>query len=149
MSPEQRAEKVCAGTGSYRERKRALTEVDNQIRERENLLATGYRAYEQCQLVSVSVAAAGAIVDCSGLSGGEAKKCKNGNTAQTTETRRVCVETRVPVDYNYESALLRDLRMGRESQIAFHQQLTEDCRYRAISLTAEEAFSLYQSNGEP
>jgi hypothetical protein len=147
MSADERADKVCSATSAYRQRSSALANITNQISAKEELLATGYRVYEDCQVVPVSVPAKTA--DCSGTTGAELEACKRGNTPTTTEYRRVCRETPVPIDYNYESSVLRDLRMAREGQLEIHERQTEVCVAKARSLPATDAYSLYMNNAEP
>ncbi len=147
MSPAERAENVCSATIGYRQRKRSLADLNAQITEKQNLLATGYRVYEACQIVPVSVPEKS--VSCEGLTGSELKACKKGNASATKENRRVCEQTPVPIDYNYESSILRELKMARESQLQMHELQTNNCLSRASSLQAEEAYLLYKGNMEP
>jgi hypothetical protein len=147
MSPDERAENVCSATSGYRQRKRSLADLNEEITEKENLLATGYRVYEACQIVSVSVP--GNSAACEGLTGKELKGCKKGNTSATTENRRICAQTPVPIDFNYEGSVLRDLKMARESQLEIHELQTDNCLHKASSLPAEKAYLLYKSNMEP
>lgn len=147
MGPDERAENVCSATNSYRQRKRSLTDLNNEIAAKENLLATGYRVYEDCHVVSVALP--GNPVNCEGLNGAELKACKKGNTSAATQHRRVCTMTPVPIDYDYEGSMLRDLRMARESQIELHELQTENCLSKAGSLSAQEAYLLYKENMEP
>lgn len=147
MNPDERAESVCSATNGYRQRKRALTDLNNEIADKENLLATGYRVYEACQIVTVNVP--GKTVSCEGLGGKELKACQKSNTSATTENRRVCTQTPVPIDYNYESSVLRDLRMSRQNQVEMHELQTDNCLSRARTLSADKAYLLYKGNLEP
>jgi len=147
MSPDERAENVCSATNAYRQRKRALTDLDNEIAEKENLLATGYRVYEACQIVTVTVP--GKTVSCEGLDGKELKACHKKNTSATTENRRVCTQTPVPIDFNYESSFLRDLKMSRQNQVEMHELQTDNCLSRAKAVSADKAYLLYKANMEP
>ena len=147
MSPDERAESVCSATTGYRQRKRSLGDLNAQITEKQNLLATGYRVYENCQIVTVFVPEKS--VSCEGLSGSELKACKKGNASATKENRRVCEQTPVPIDYNYETSVLRDLKMAREDQLQMHELQTSNCRTRASSLSAEEAYIRYKGNMDP
>jgi len=147
MSPDERADSVCSATSAYRQRKQTLADLNREIAERENLLATGYRVYETCQIVSISVP--GKTADCEGLTGKELKGCRKGNAAATTENRRICTQTPVPIDYNYEGSILRDLKMTRENQLEIHDLQTDSCLSKASSLPAEEAYLRYKGNMEP
>ena len=147
MSPDERAEKVCAATSAARQRSSSLANVNNQILAKEQLLTTGYRVYENCQVVPIAVPARAA--DCSGVTGAELDTCQKSNTPARTEYRRLCRETPVPIDYNYESSVLRDLRMAREDQLEIHEQQTYLCIAKARSLPATDAYSLYRINAEP
>ena len=147
MSPDERAEAVCSATGAARQRSSTLAGINNQIATKEQLLATGYRVYEDCQVVPVSVPARTA--DCSGKSGNELDQCQRSNTPARTEYRRLCREIPVPIDYNYESSALRDLRMAREDQQELHDQQNYSCVARARSLSATDAYLLYRNNAEP
>ncbi len=147
MSPDERAEKVCGGTDAARQRKRTLSNLNSEISEKEELLATGYRVHEYCQIVAVSVPARPA--DCGGLTGDELNACQKGTVPATMENRRVCRETAVPIDYNYETAILRDLRMTRETEQEFHDQQTYVCVAKARSLPVDEAYLRYKANAEP
>ena len=147
MSPDERADKVCSGTGAYRQRKRSLTDLNDQIMAKEDLLATGYRVYERCQIVPVSIPARN--VDCSGLNGDQLDDCRKGNHPATIENRRLCKQIPVAIDSQYEAGVLRDLRMAREDQLEIHEQQTQDCVARARSLPAGDAYLLYKSNAEP
>jgi hypothetical protein len=147
MSPDERADSVCSATSGYRQRKRSLADLNREIAERENLLATGYRVYENCQIVSVSVP--GNSTDCAGLAGKELKACNKANKSATTENRRICTQTPVPIDYSYEGGVLRDLKMARENQLEIDELQTDNCLSKASSLPAEEAYQLYKGNLEP
>ncbi|HEY6130544.1 MAG TPA: hypothetical protein VIV27_00930 [Halioglobus sp.] len=147
MSPDERADTVCSGTAAYRQRKSSLADLNNRILATEHLLATGYRVYEYCQIVPVSIPARSA--DCSGLAGDELEACKKNNRPATIENRRVCQQRPVPIDYNYESDILRNLRMARADQLDVHEQQTSDCVARAWSLPADDAYLLYKNNAEP
>ncbi len=147
MSPDQRAENVCSATIGYRQSKRSLADLNAQITEKQNLLATGYCVYETCQIVSVAVPEN--FVSCEGLTGSELKACKKGNASATKENRRVCEQTPVPIDYTYESSMLRELKMARENQLQMHELQTDNCLSRASSLSAEDAYLRYNGNMEP
>jgi len=147
MSPDERAEKVCSATSASRQRSSSLANINNQIQMKEHLLATGYRVYEDCQVVPIVVPARNA--DCSGKTGSELESCQKNNTPARTEYRRLCREIPVPIDYNYESSMLRDLRMTREDQLEIHDQQTYSCVARARSLPATDAYILYKNNAEP
>jgi hypothetical protein len=110
-------------------------------------LMTGYRVYETCQIVTVSVPEKS--VSCEGFTGSKLKTCKKGNASATKEDRRVCEQTPVPIDYNYESSILRELKMARENQLQMHELQTNSCLSRASSLQADEAYLLYKGNREP
>ena len=147
MTPEERAEKVCSATSASRQRTSSLANINNQIRMKEQLLATGYRVYEDCQVLPIVVPARTA--DCSGKTGSELESCQKSNTPARTEYRRLCREIPVPIDYNYESSVLRDLRMNRQDQLEIHDQQTYSCVARARSLPATDAYILYRNNAEP
>ena len=147
MSPDERAEKVCSATSASRQRSTSLANINNQIQMKEQLLAMGYRLYEDCQVVPIVVPARAA--DCSGKSGNDLENCQKSNTPAGTEYRRLCREIPVPIDYNYESSVLRDLRMNREDQLEIHDQQTYSCVARARSLPATDAYILYRNNAEP
>jgi hypothetical protein len=146
MSPDERAQKVCEGSSAYAGRARSLRQLSAEIAEKEDLLAHGYRVYEQCQIVAFTVP--GNTVDCGNATGEALQNCQQGNTPPTTERRKVCMETRVPIDYAYESSALRDLRMSRESLDEQHEQLTYACQARVESMPAARAFSLYKDDLE-
>jgi len=147
MSPDERAEKVCGATSASRQRSSSLANINNQIQMKEQLLATGYRVYEDCRVVPVVVPARNA--DCSGKTGSELESCQRQNTPARTEYRRLCREIPVSIDYNYESSVLRDLRMTREDQLEIHDQQTYVCVAKARSLPATDAYILYRNNAEP
>lgn len=147
MSPDERADKVCGATSASRQRRSALTNLNNEITAKEALLATGYRVYEDCQVVPISVPATAA--DCSSVTGAELAACQQRNTPARIERRRICKETPIPIDYNYESGILRNLRMAREDQLEIHEQQTYVCVAKARSLPATDAYSLYKINAEP
>jgi len=147
MSPDERADKVCSATSGSRQRRSGLMNLDTEISAQQNLLATGYRVYQNCQVLPVRVSAS--VADCSGLTGSELKSCQKSGTLDRTEYRRVCRETRVPLDYNYESGILRNLRMAREDQLDYHNRQTEVCVAKARLLPATDAYSRYQINAEP
>ncbi len=147
MSPDERADKVCSATSASRQRRSTLTNLNNEIWAKEELLTTGYRLYEYCQVLPVVVPATAA--DCSGVTGAELETCQRSNTPARTEYRRVCRETPVPIDYNYESSILRNLRMAREEQLEIHEQQTYVCVAKARSLPVSDAYLLYKINAEP
>jgi len=147
MTPDERAEKVCSATSASRQRSSSLANINQQIQMKEQILATGYRIYEDCQVVPIVVPARTA--DCSGKTGSDLKSCQKNNTPARTEYRRLCREIPMPIDYNYESSVLRDLRMTRENQLEFHDQQTYSCVARARSLPATDAYILYRNNAEP
>jgi hypothetical protein len=147
MSPDQRAEEVCSATSASRQRSSTLAGINNQISAKEQLLATGYRVYEDCQVVPFAVPARTA--DCSGKSGNELESCQKSSTPAHTEYRRLCRQIPVPIDYSYESSVLRDLRMAREDQQEIHEQQTYTCIAKARSLPATDAYRLYINNAEP
>jgi hypothetical protein len=147
MSPDERADTVCGATSASRQRKSALMNLDNEILAQENLLAKGYRVYENCQVLPVRIPATEA--DCSGMTGTALDTCQKSSTPARTEYRRVCRETPVPIDYNYESGILRNLRMAKEDQLDYHDQQTQVCVAKARLLPASEAYSRYKINAEP
>jgi hypothetical protein len=147
ISPDERADSVCSATSGYRQRKRSLAGLNREIAEKENLLASGYRVYETCQIVSVSVP--GNSTNCEGLTGKELKACNKANKSARKENRRICTQTPVPIDYNYEGSVLRDLKTARENQLEIDELQTDSCLSRASSLPAEEAYQLYKGNMEP
>jgi hypothetical protein len=147
MSPEERAQEVCSATNASRQRSASLANINNQIMEKEQILATGYRVYEDCQVLPVVVPAR--LADCSGKSGSDLESCQQKDQPARTEYRRVCRDIPIPIDYQYESSILRDLRMSREDQLEIHDQQTYDCISKARSLPATDAYLLYKSNAEP
>jgi len=147
MSPDERAAKVCSGTDAARQRRMSLTGLENQIEEKETLLARGYRVYEYCQILPVAVPARAA--DCKGLEGEELKACQQKTVPATVENRRVCRATAIPIDYPYESAALRDLQLARANALEVHEEQTYVCEAKARSLSASEAFSRYKAHAEP
>lgn len=147
MSPDERAVKVCSGTNAARQRKSALANLNNEISAKEELLATGYRVHEYCQIVPVAVPARAA--NCNGLSGDELTACQQRTVPATVENRRVCKATAIPIDYQYESAVLRDLQLARANQLEIHEEQMYVCESRARSLSASDAYSRYKANAEP
>jgi hypothetical protein len=147
MSPDERADKVCSATSAYRQRSSSLANINNQISAKEEILATGYRLYEYCQVVPIAIPATAA--DCSGVTGAELETCQRSNTPARIVYRRLCRETPVPIDYNYESSVLRDLRMARQDELEIHEQQTYVCAAKARSLSATDAYSRYRINAEP
>jgi hypothetical protein len=147
MSPDERADKVCSGTAAYRQRRSMLNNLNSQISDREEALATGYRVHEYCRVVAVAVPARPA--DCGGLAGDELAACQRKTVPATMENRRVCEPVPVPIDYQYESAMLRDLQLARAQQEEIHDEQTYVCVARARSLSADEAYSRYKANAEP
>lgn len=147
MSPEERAEKVCSATAASRQRKWGLNSLNDEIAARQQLLATGYRVYEHCRIVAVTVPARPA--DCGGLSGDELTACQQKTVPARMENRRLCEAVRVPIDYQYEASVLRDLQMTREEQIAIDDEQAYVCVGRARSLSADEAYSRYKAGADP
>lgn len=147
MSPEERAEKVCSATAASRQRKWALNSLNDEISARQQLLATGYRVYEHCRIVAVTVPARSA--DCGGLSGEELAACQSKTVPASTENRRVCEAVPVPIDYQYEASVLRNLQMNREQQLAIDDEQAYVCVGRARSLSADEAYSKYKAGADP
>jgi hypothetical protein len=147
MSPDERADKVCSSTAAYRQRRSALNTLNNEILTREELLSSGYRVHEYCRIVAVTVPARAA--DCGGLSGDELTACQQKTVPARTENRRVCEPVAVPIDFQYESAMLRDLQLARAEQLEIHEEQTYVCVARARSLSVDEAYSRYKANAEP
>ena len=147
MTPDERAEEVCSATSASRQRRSSLASINNQVAASEQLLATGYRVYEDCQVLPVNVPAH--TSDCSGKSGSKLESCQKSNTPARIEYRRFCREIPVPIDYNYESSVLRNLQMAREEQQEIHEQQTYVCVAKARSLPATDAYLLYINNAEP
>jgi hypothetical protein len=146
MTPDERARKVCESSSSYGARATSLRQLNDQIAEKEYVLARGYRVYEHCQVIPIAVP--GKTNDCSNVTGDALKACQQGNTAPTTVWRNVCTQTPVPIDYNYESSAIGDLRMTRESLLEQHEQSTYTCEARIRSLPAERAYSIYKNGME-
>jgi hypothetical protein len=144
MGPDERAQRVCAGSSGYAERSRSLRELDEQIGASQALLAKGYRVYEQCQIVTVPVD--GVTIDCGDATGKELKKCQKANRKATTDERRVCTQTAVPIDYAYESHLLGNLRMQRLDLKEQHEQLTLSCQDRVRFMPSDEAYEIYSGD---
>lgn len=147
MSPDERAEKVCSATAASRQRKWALNSLNDEIAARQQLLATGYRVYEHCRIVAVTVPARPA--DCGGLSGDELAACQQKTVPARMENRRVCEAVPVPIDYQYEASVLHNLQMTREDQLAIHDEQAYVCVGRARSLSADEAYSRYKAGADP
>jgi len=147
MGPDERAEKVCSGTAAYRDRKWGLNSLNDEIMARQQLLATGYRVHEYCRVVTVTVPARAA--DCGNLAGDELAACQKKSVPAHAENRRVCEQVAVPIDYHYETAVLRNLQLTRDEQLAFHEQQSYLCVARARSLSVDEAYSRYKAGMEP
>lgn len=147
MSPEERAEKVCSATAAARQRKWELNSLNDEIAARQQLLATGYRVHEYCRVVAVTVPERPA--DCGGLSGDELAACQQKTVPARTENRRVCEAVPVPIDYSYEAAVLRNLQMAREEQLAIDDEQAYVCVGRARSLSVDEAYSRYKAGADP
>jgi hypothetical protein len=146
MSPDERAMKVCESSSSYGMRARSLRQLNDQIVEKEYVLARGYRVYEQCQVIPITVP--GNTVNCSNVTGEALATCQKRNTPPTTVWRNVCTEIPVPIDYRYESSAVADLQMSRESLLEQHEQSTYTCEVRIRSLSAERAYLLYKQDLE-
>jgi len=147
MSPDERAEKVCSATAASRERRWQLNSLNDEISARQQLLATGYRVHEYCRVVAVTVPARPA--DCGGLSGDELTACQQRTAPARTENRRLCEAVPVPIDYRYEAAVLHNLQMTREAQLAIDDEQAYVCVGRARSLTVDEAYSRYKAGADP
>jgi hypothetical protein len=147
MSPDERAEKVCGATAAARQRRSALNDLNSEITEREELLSRGYRVHDYCRIVAVTVPARPA--DCGGKSGDELTACQQKTIPASTENRRVCEPVPIPIDYQYESARLRDLQLARAEQLEIHDEETYVCVGRARSLSVDEAYLRYKANAEP
>lgn len=147
MTPDERADTVCSSTAAYRQRRAALNNLNNEISAREEILAKGYRVHEYCRIVAVTVPARPA--DCGPLAGGELDACRNKTIPASTENRRVCEPVAIPIDYRYESDMLRDLQLARAEQLEVHDEQTYVCMGRARSLSVDEAYSRYKANAEP
>lgn len=146
MSPDERARKVCESSSSYRQRATSLRQLNDQIAEKEYVLARGFRVYEQCQVMPITVP--GKTVDCSNQTGESLENCQKQNTQPTTVWRNVCTQVPVPIDYRYESSAVGDLQMSRESLLEQHEQSTYTCEARVRSLSAERAYLLYKQDTE-
>ena len=146
MSPDERARKVCESSSSYGQRARSLRQLNDQIADKEYALARGYRVYEQCQVIPITVP--GNAVDCSNATGEALATCQKRNTPPTTVLRNVCTEVQVPIDYRYESSAVADLQMSRESLLEQHEQSTYTCEAKIRSLSAERAYLLYKQDME-
>jgi hypothetical protein len=146
MSPDERARKVCEGSSSYGQRASSLRQLNDQIAEKEYALARGFRVYEQCQVMPITVP--GNTVDCSNETGEALAICQKRNTSPTTVWRNVCTQIPVPIDYRYESSAVGDLQMSRESLLEQHEQSTYTCEARIRSLSAERAYILYKQDME-
>jgi hypothetical protein len=146
MSADERARKVCESSSSYGARATSLRQLNEQIAEKEYVLARGYRVYEHCQPMPIAVP--GKTIDCGDATGDALKTCQQGNTPATTVWRNVCTQTPVPIDYAYESSVVGDLRMTREGLLEQHEQSTYTCEARLKSLPAERAYLLYKNNME-
>lgn len=147
MSADERADKVCGATNASRQRHSALMNLNDRISVQEALLTNGYRVYEDCPVMPVYIPAA--VANCAGKSGDDLQNCQQKNVPAHTEYRRVCRQVAIPIDYNYESDVLRNLRMAREDQQEIHEQLKSDCLLRASTLSPTEAYSAYLKNAEP
>lgn len=147
MSPDERAEKVCSATAASRQRRWQLNSLNDEISARQQLLATGYRVHEYCRIVAVTVPARPA--DCGGLSGDELATCQQKTVPASMQNRRVCEAVPVPIDYRYEAAVLHNLQMTREEQLAIDDEQAYVCVGRARSLSVDEAYSRYKAGADP
>jgi hypothetical protein len=147
MSPEERAEEVCSATSASHQRRAALMNLNDRIAAQETLLTNGYRIYEDCPVLPVYVPAV--AYDCTGKTGNDLDNCQKKNTPAHTEYQRVCRQARIPIDYNYESGILRNLRMAKDDQQQIQDQLNSDCIEKAKLLSPTEAYSAYLKNAEP
>lgn len=147
MSPDERAAKVCSSTAGSRQRRSALSNLNNEISTSEEVLSNGYRVHEYCRIVAVAVPARAA--DCWNLTGDELSACQQRTVPAGYENRRVCEPVAVPIDYQYESAKLRDLQLARAEQLEMQEEQSYACMGRARSLSVDEAYSRYKANAEP
>lgn len=147
MSPEERAEKTCTSADAYDDRARDIRRNDSAMRSQTALLSTGYRVHENCQMVSTTIP--GTTADCGGATGVSLQACKLGNTPATTQQKKVCTETPIPINHEYEARVLRNLQMDHESLSEEHQQKTYLCMAKVRSLPAERAYTLYVKGKEP
>lgn len=147
MGPDERAERVCSATAAYRERKWTLNSLNDEISAKQQLLGKGYRVHDYCRIVAVTVPARPA--DCGNLTGDALNTCQKNTVPARTENRRVCEAVAVPIDYRYETAVLRNLQMTREQQLAIHDEQAYLCTARARSLSVDEAYSRYKAGVDP
>ncbi len=147
MSKFKRADLVCSHSKIARERKSKIEELSYEVREtklrvdkKKELLDIGYRVHRHCRQVPVQ----------------SDTNCEVKDDCKVYSYTRVCEETPVPIDYQYEEKKLNQLENNLAST---NYSLTEaeinwefsyaKCSDKVRALSVQESFSYYESGREP
>ncbi len=147
MSRYKRAELVCGQSDNARHKKSEISQLDDEYREvqveisrKEQLLEKGFRIHRQCRKVQVK----------------SDSNCVENNECVEKTYVEDCVETPIPINYDYEERKLEELRAALSS---INFLLTEskadwelaynNCYERAQSLSVKESYEYYEQGREP
>jgi hypothetical protein len=96
----------------------------------------------------VQVTNPGNKVDCGGATGINLQVCQMGNTPSTTSNKKVCTETPVAINPDYESSQLNRLQSAYEKLVPYHHERTAQCYAKVVKMHPEQAYSLYKRDAE-
>lgn len=141
MSAAERAREVCTNSDAYRIRRKEIQELDYLIREKEELLARGYRVHEQCRRVAVPAQRG----DCEGARTDEDyRACQEAIARNRTTTE--CFEIPVQINADVEYQQLSDYRNNRAMASTDHEEALQECLERVGPLSPEDAWRLYEDD---
>lgn len=137
MTPEQRAERVCARNVPLRELDAAINQTRSMIGDTELALHRGYRVHQQCRRVELPD---NVTRQCTTTQGpkGQTQVCKE---EREERSRKECTDTVITIDRALEETNHRSY-LQRLAQLQAQRTLDgQRCFDRAVRMTPEEAFS--------
>lgn len=134
MTADERADYICDETPQVRGLGLQLDAIFATIADSELALARGYRTYSSCHQVPSVVP----VTTCSSI---PYFLC---TTTTKTVYNSVCTEVPVAIDGDLEQKKLDGYLLQLTETETTYSRVLSECRSPLLSMTAEEAFSVYQ-----
>ena len=137
MTPEQRAERVCARAAPLREIDRAIEQTRSMIADTELALHRGYRVHPQCRRIELPD---NVVRKCTTTQGpaGQTQVCTE---EREERSRKECTDTVITIDRSLEETNHRSY-VQRLAELQTQRRIDgQRCFERAVRMAPEEAFN--------
>ena len=148
LSPQAQAQVVCTESDAAERRVAEMQKMERTAYEQQALLDKGYRTHRSCRNVKQKTSES--KQDCGGATGIELQTCNIANSfGGVSYSTQECVETPIPIDYDYERNVLNRLETSVGLAQAAHKQNTEACLMRAYGASAKTQYMYHEAGQEP